>query len=212
MSTWTSRRARLWVLAAALAGVALPSALPGAALADNAVASLTVTSGKVRIAGPPGYCADRASSRDDGTRAFVRLGRCDALRGGGDEGGAVLTASVLARNLANGEPMAAVLPEIERFFRSTAGRQALSRSGRAGTVEVIATERGGDVLFIRARDRSPMPGASVEAEYWRAVMTVKGRMVSLSVLGLAERPVSAATKRSLLAAFVQRVRRLNGSS
>ena len=205
MSTWTSRRAlRLLALVLLLAG-------GGAAAADEAATSVTVTSGKVRIAGPAGYCADRAGSRDQGTQAFVLLASCAAIRGG-SASGAVLTAQVLVRGLANGEPMAVILPEMERFFRSPAGRQALSRSGRAATVEVVETARAGEVLYIRARDRSPMKGVAVEADYWRAVMTVKGRMVTLSVLGRADAPIAAAAKRTLLMAFVARVRRLNGST
>jgi hypothetical protein len=206
MSTWTSRRgARLLALVAALAGVA------GAVGAEDAVANLTVTTGKVRIAGPQGYCADRDASRDTGASAFVMLAQCDAIRDGTAKG-AVLTASVLVRTLANGEPMAVILPEMERFFRSPAGRQALSRSGKAATVEVVGTARAGDVLYLRARDRSPMKGVAVEPEYWRAVMTVKGRIVTLSVLGRSDQPIASDAKRRLLDAFVLRVRRLNGST
>jgi hypothetical protein len=209
MSIWTSRRSlRLLAVLALLAA-------SGPAGADDAAQSLTVTTGKVRIAGPDGYCADRAGSRDGGTQAFVLLAPCAVIRGdvrGNGAEGAVLTAQVLLRGLANGEPMAVILPEMERFFRSAAGRQALSRSGRAATVEVVETARSGEVLYIRARDRSPMKGVAVEPEYWRAVMTVKGRMVTLSVLGRAAAPIGPGAKRSLLDAFVARVRRMNGSS
>ncbi|MFN0115580.1 MAG: hypothetical protein ACKVPY_12975 [Paracoccaceae bacterium] len=213
MSTWTSR-GRAPAALAALAGLAA-CVMPGPSGGGGATA-LPVAGGAVTIAGPPGYCADRAGSRDDGTRAFVLLGSCAALAPGpfatGPANPAILTASVLGQGLAGGEPMGAVLPEMARFFGSAEGRAALSRAGRAATVEVAGVERSADTLFLRVRDTAPMAGVAVEPEYWRAVLLIRGRIVTLSVLAPAAAPLSAAGKRATLDAFVARVRRASGSA
>jgi hypothetical protein len=211
MSTWTSK-ARAAVAALALVGLAgcEDGGLGGGG--RPVTRAVAVTGGAVTIAGPAGYCIDRSATRDTGSSAFVLLGTCAALSGspgaGQPQAPVVLTATVL-----DGAPtlrtMAETFPEMARFFESPAGRAALSRSGKASSVQVAQVVSLGDTLFIRASDNSPAAGEQVEPEYWRAVLAVRGRIVSLSALGLAARPLSSAAKRTVLEAFVQRVKRDN---
>lgn len=206
MSTWTS--------SGALAGAALALAAcvaPGVTGAPGVPTRIAVAGGAVTVAGPAGYCIDRGASRSGAEAAFVLLGSCAALsqRAGlaAPDAPALLTASVLAA------PSGAGAPDLERmaaFFRTEAGRAALSRSGRAESVEVAESFVRDGVLYLRARDRSaPQSGQGVEPEYWRAVLDLEGRMVTLSVLGAAERPLAQVAKRRTLDAFVRRVRAVN---
>jgi hypothetical protein len=215
MSTWTSKPLRRPARRSALPAIALAALAwiaPNGATADV----VRVAGGSVAISGPRGYCVDPKGTRSDATRGFVLLGSCAALSGSAFSAGppnpAVLTASVLGSGFAGGEPIGAVLPEMALFFKSTPGRAALSRSGKAATVEVLEMTRDAETLFIRLKDTSAMAGASVEPEYWRAVLSVRGRIVTLSVLGLASRPLSSSAKRRTLDAFVERVRKVNTSA
>lgn len=97
-----------------------------------------------------------------------------------------------------------------KFLSSSVGRAALSRSGKAESVQIAQIASVRDVLYIRASDTAEARGQGVEAEYWRALMMVKGRIVTLSALGLRDLPLEPGVKRSLLEAFVARVRVVNG--
>ncbi|MCB2135671.1 MAG: hypothetical protein KDE08_06955 [Rhodobacteraceae bacterium] len=173
---------------------------------------MAVAGGEVTVAGPPGYCVDRAASRETTGGAFVLFGSCASLTGSagaGPAGGpAILTASVLP-----GETDATALTTqftaTARFFRSPPGRAALSRSGRADDVVVADILSVGDVLYIRLKDTALAAGKPVEPDYWRAVLVVRGHMVSLSVLGPRGKPLTDGAKRRVLDAFVARMRATN---
>jgi hypothetical protein len=204
MSTWISRarRGSAPILSAAVL-LAAAAAADGQADGPGRVA---VSGGAVVIAAPSGFCADGAASRTSDRDAFVLFGVCDGAR---PALSGILTASVIAGGPAD-QPSAVVLPAMAAFFKSDAGRAALSRSGRARDVAIRDMRSVGPVLYILLRDRSSGPNGAVAPDYWRAVLLVKGRIVSLSVLGAAEAPPSPAAMRKLLDGFVARVRRANG--
>jgi hypothetical protein len=206
MSTWISSARRTLalipvLLSACVAGDVLPS--------GGGVSRVAVSDGAVVIAGPPGYCIDRQATRTGEGNAFVLLGSCAALGGGAAPvARAVLTASVLA-GAPTSQPLVAAFADMAVFFRSPAGRAALSRSGQARDVTIRQIETVKDVMVLRLNDTSASAGAAVAPDYWRAVFSVRGRIVSLSVLGLKAQPLAAEGQRRLLEAFVTRVRREN---
>ena len=65
-------------------------------------------------------------------------------------------------------------------------------------------------MYIRASDRAAAKGQEVETEYWRALMSLNGEIITLSVLGLRDLPMKSEVKRQLLESFVARVRAANG--
>ena len=205
MSTWISRLALGF-------GLALTACVPGefGGMSGAATRSLQVSGGAVTVAPPQGYCIDRKASRDGAEGAFVLIGTCAALSGvrsaGPSARPAVLTASVL--NGAPAEGIAGILPQMTRFFGTDAGRSALSRSGDAGAVDLIQAVSQGDTLYLRVADRSKAE-AQVEPEYWRAVLALNGRMVTLSALSLERFPLGPDEKRKVLEAFVSRMRAAN---
>ncbi|MCU9848293.1 hypothetical protein OEZ60_09760 [Defluviimonas sp. WL0024] len=207
MSTWTSKTRAAVALAAGLGLAACAASGFG-----GASRAIIVAGGEVTVTGPSGYCIDRSVSRDGAEGAFVLLGSCAAISGSRTAAQpvrpAVLTASVLP-----GAPLSAPMAEsfegLAAFFRSAPGRAALSRSGKAETVTVEEVAAAGDVLYLRLSDASASDGRAVEPEYWRAILALKGRIVTLSALGLQDRPLTAAEKRRALEGFVAQMKAVN---
>ena len=164
------------------------------------------------VAGPSGYCVDTSASRTGESGAFVLLGSCaslgHSLMAARPKYPAILTASISSGG-PDPETFRASFPGMAKFLNSTAGRAALSRSGKAASVQIVQIGSAGEVMTIRATDTAAAPGQNVEPEYWRALLTMKGQIVTLTVLGLKDKPLSADVKRSLLDAFIARVRAVN---
>lgn len=211
MSTWTSRRGRGRV-AALLPAILLAACVEGMAPAGSAPRAIAVAGGALVAAGPAGYCVDRTASRDGAEGAFVLFGTCAALAGTATAGQpaepAVLTASV-ASGPADEAAFVASFPAMASFFNSDAGRAALSRAGRAATVRVGAVSSRDRVLYLGLSDAAAEREAAVSADYWRAILVLRGRLVTLSVMSLADRPLASAAKRRILDAFVARMRAAN---
>lgn len=197
-------------------GLALAGALAAVPLAGFAQTAsprgVALMNGAVRLAGPAGYCVDMQAVDAGETSVFVLLASCAALNG---EGPSPRQTAVLTASVAEGAPSAAPLedsfPEMAAFFRSEQGRAALSRVGAADSVTVQTVTALDGVMYLRIADAAAAAGGQpVEPEYWRAVFALKGRIVTLSVLGARDRPLAAPDKRRLLDAFVRAVRRANG--
>ncbi len=190
------------VLCIGLAGCGMPGIGP------SAPRSVRVADGTLVLTAPKGFCVDQKASRADGS--FVLFGNCAALSGNPllpqPAQPVVLTAAVSAP--ASG-PVADALPQMEAFFRSEAGRAALSRVGKAETVKVLETGRNGEVLLVHLRDTAEFSGPRVAPEYWRAFTGGAGRILSLSVLPLRDRPITDASQRELILAFAGWIRAAN---
>jgi len=179
----------------------------GISLSRYAPERVRVSGNDVVIAGPQGFCIDPTETKDDAKSSFVLLGSCAAISKSRfkprPKVPAILMATVSTKN--DSAPIAASMKALAGFFKSEAGRVALSRDGKAGTVEVIDTLGKGGVFYIHARDSSTGTLAGAGDEYWRALFDVKGRIVSASVVGLEERPISTRAGFSTLNAFVSRI-------
>ncbi|MDB5660733.1 MAG: hypothetical protein JWS10_3348 [Cypionkella sp.] len=130
-----------------------------------------VLNGALQIGVPPGYCIDRKASGESRDTAVVLMGRCtDAMKATP----ALITASIGQSGSAG--VMTAGGPALATFFRSNQGRAMLARSGRASDVRVIAALGSGDAFLLHLQDRNA-------GEYWRAVIGIKSRLVTLSATG-----------------------------
>jgi hypothetical protein len=207
MSTWISNAARSLALLALL-GACVPVAETGGSAAPTRMA-VSVGGAALTIAGPRGYCIVPRDSRSSDDGAFVLLGSCASIaaRAGASalSDPAILTASVST----GGAGIEAGFPRMAEFFRSEAGRRALSRSGKAESVEVLHASSRNGVFFLQVRDRSTAGDAGVGTDYWRAIMAVRGQIVTLTVLALKDQPLEAAKKRAVLEAFIARIRAEN---
>jgi hypothetical protein len=135
--------------------------------------TIRVVRRKVTIAGPAGYCIDKSASTNGTDGAFVLLASCAAISEDPREAHprlpAVLTASVSppGAQAAPGE-----LARLEAFFKSAEGRAALSRSGKAETVQIHHVARDGEALLIHVSDTSPNGLNAVVGNYWRGFFEV----------------------------------------
>ena len=206
MSTWINKIP----LAATLLGVAacLPAAEgPGARSGREGPppSRMAVAGGEIVIAGPKGFCIDRAASRDQGgQRGLSVLSSCRVLGapGHGPDPAAkvVLTAVVAAQP---GEILVGpAAPDLTRFFQSSRGRAALSRSGRAATVTLKETATDRDAYLMYLTDTAGFAWGRVQPDYWRALLPLGGRMVTLSVLGLPDGPIGRDEGLELLRGFI----------
>jgi hypothetical protein len=185
-------------LAAALAAAAAPAA------ADTRRTLVPGDSGIV-VAGPPGFCTDPFSIAAGPQGAVALPGPCEA---GGTGPGAVPVASVAA-GTGLPLPLADSGVVLANSFATDAGRAALSRSGRAATVDLLETSAGNGVFRLRLRDSSAFAGPLVEPVHVRALFELRGTLVRLNVLSpRGARPEPAAAD-ALLFAFVAAMRGAN---
>jgi hypothetical protein len=196
-----------------IAALVLPFALAACVEGSGtggAPSAVALGGGAVTIAGPAGFCVDSRESRDGAKGGFALMGSCASVSGQPSAArppeAAILTASVAGPA---GADFAARLPAIAQYLQTGPGHAALSRRGSAKSVTINSLSQAGGVLYLRATDTAPARGQSVTPAYDRAILEVKGRIVTLSVLALTSHPLSPEASRSILDAFVARVQGAN---
>jgi hypothetical protein len=166
----------------------------------------------VRVVPPRGFCISEGNEQ----QGLVLIGTCAAVRGGAGFGRAdvpaILTATVGPPGSAM--PIEGQAEVLTGFFTSAAGRRALSRSGRAETVEILEAvilpdRRFGPAFALHARDTAPFPGGKASADYWRALFPLGSQMVTLTVTGLVAYPMDRDAGLALLREFVAAIYRAN---
>lgn len=163
----------------------------------------------VVVAGPPGFCIDRSATRvGAGGGAFVLLGSCASIARSGRAPKPSVPA-ILTVSVSEGETTDALvtgmLSDLATYFRTSEGLATLSRTGDPNTVQLIDTRIAGDVLYLHARD-SHGAEKGMSPEYWRALMAVNDRLVSLSVVGFETAPLPGDGGLSTIDAFADRIR------
>lgn len=156
-----------------------------------------VLGGALQVGVPPGYCIDGKASRESRDTAVILMGRCtDAM---------TATPALITVSIGQGGSagvMTAGGPALAAFFSSKQGRATLSRSGRAGDVKVLAALGSGDAFLLHLQDRNV-------GEYWRAVIGVKARLVTLSATGTDEVRLDPAEGRKILEKALDALRAAN---
>jgi hypothetical protein len=209
MSTWISKGAFALALNL-LVSACVPSAIPAS---GKAVRTKAYLGGAAVAAGPAGYCIDEGASLGNAGGAFVLFGTCAALSGqrsaGQPESPALLTASIAPDS--SKTPFGDRFAAMSRFFQSTAGRAALSRSGKPGTVTVTRAFSYNGALYVKIIDTA---GArdGLAPGYWRAIFGMRGTIVTLSVMSHSSRPAEDATLRLTLDRFIRAMRAANSST
>lgn len=202
MSTWISRI----LTAAAVFGLAACEG--GIDVGRSAPQRMAVAGNAVTVGGPPGYCVDPSASRD-GVEAVVLLASCASIAGnplGPKPDTPAIVTVVVSSDPGSFIDVAGTQDLLTRYFRSEAGRAALSRSGNPGSVAVTDVRRAGGAIYLRVRDTSPGLVAGLDNEYWRALLDVNGRLVTVSVTGFESRPMSAGQGLDVLEAATRRIR------
>lgn len=213
MSTRTSDlRPRAALVAACL--VLTLSACGGAGFGPRAApapAQVTVTTDRIVVTGPEGFCVDPTATRDSGDTGFAVLGNCAAIansrRALQPASPAVLTAAISAPS--QDGRLADSLAELDGFFRSQEGLAVLSRAGDPDTVTVLETATEGEAFFLHASDSSEGAIEGVQPDYWRAYLDVGPRIATLSVLALEDRALGREDSLAILRGFVAAVQTAN---
>lgn len=171
----------LLVAALALLGCDLPTAAPR---------QVTVLGGEITVRAPQFYCVDQQASRTRDDTAVVLIGRCTE---NGHVAAALLT--VTLGRFASGGVLLAGADRLGQFLQSPPGRRAMARSGRAADVEVLQAQVMDGTLMLHLRD-------AMAGEYWRAIIGIKGRLVTISASGAEGTPLPEDAGRQLVAETV----------
>ena len=178
--------------------------------ATRAPERVMVASDTVAISGPPGFCVDLESTRDQMRSAFVLLGGCSSLTGRITDPSpripAILTASV-------GPPTPEPLPSapvLDGWVRSDAGRSAMSAGGNADDLEVIETLTEDGVFYVHAHEHGGGALDSLDRDYWRAFFSVAGRHITATIRAAAD--TDTAQHFATLDAFADRIRSENAEA
>lgn len=159
--------------------------------------SAPVLGGAMQVGVPPGYCIDGKASRETRNGAVILMGRCtDAMKA------KPALISVSVGQAGSGGVMTAGGPALAAFFTSAQGRATLSRDGRAKDIKVLEALGSGDAFLLHLQDRTV-------GEYWRAVISIKGRLVTVSTTGTAEVPLPPKDGRALLETTLKALRSAN---
>lgn len=137
-----------------------------------------VLGGALTIAAPAGYCIDPKASVTRGSAVVALIGRCTAR---GEVAPAVV--SVTVGQAASAGVLVSGPVALARFLTSSQGRRLLARDGVAGHVAVIETRISKGALFVHLNDRSA-------GEYWRAILALRGRLVTVSASGTDGAPLT----------------------
>lgn len=167
------------------------------AATGGGIRSVPLLDGAVVAAAPAGYCIAPGAGQRQADSAVVIMGRCSAT---GAAVPAVLTLTVGQAGSAGA--MVGGGQALADFFTSDAGRAALSRSGRAGDVQVLAATGGQEAFLLQVRDR-------VAGEYWRGIAGLRGRLVTVTAAGPEGQALEAAQGRALVEAALAALRRAN---
>ncbi len=188
-------------LAACFENVSI-SQLTGQQPANAGPSVIAVLGGQMSVTGPQGYCVDQSATRESTTEAFVLLVRCSA----GRSAVPVLSASVTGITAPAGDDPG-TLERLAEFVASETGRGQLARSGDADDVRIDTMRVEDGALWLRIEDRGN-PEA-FEAGYWRAILPIAERVVTLSVLSARANPVDSDRGLQVLRTFVSRMRTQN---
>lgn len=209
MFTWTSKTR----LVAALAGASLflAACFENVSLSQAAgrgsdgpagPAAVAVLDGAFTVAGPAGYCVDDTATRDSNNKAFVLLVRCSPTR----RNSPILSATVTGL-MAPGTADSNSLSRLGAFLETSAGRAQLSRRGSADDVHILQMQVENGALWLRIED-SGNPD-TFEPGYWRAILPLSERVVTLSVLSARAHPVGEERSLRALRDFVAAMRNRN---
>ncbi|MGP3696931.1 cation transport ATPase [Rhodobacter sp. NSM] len=160
-------------------------------------AALPVSAEGVRVAAPSGYCIDREAGAGAG---LVLIGRCAGIT---DRPAAVLTATIGGPG--SGIDVKTRGGELAAYFQSQPGLRALSGSGDPRRIEVLEALVRGEAFLIRLRDGNRRSSP----ESWRAVITLNGRLVTLTASGTGSAPLGRENGKRLIAAFVDAMQHAN---
>ena len=192
----------LLVLAGCFENAALERAASRVGLAASGPEAVSVLDGAVTVAGPDAYCIDDEATREGQAQAFVLLARCRTSR----RPSPVLSATV-SGHAAPGGGSREALQQLADFLATPTGRAQLSRSGEATDVRIDEVLLQDGALWLRIHDEGNPD--TLQPGYWRAIMPLSERVVTLSVMSARAHPVGSQAELQALRDFVASMRAAN---
>lgn len=193
MFTWISKAQSF----ALILGLAACQMNAGGASAPRQARAMSVLGGAMTVAAPSGYCVDPTAARSQNDGTVVLIGRCNEKS---QVPPAVISLSVGMAGSASA--MAGGAAALAAFFQSSNGRAALSRTGQAGAVQIRSASESKGAFILHIAEAG-------ESDYWRAVIGLSGRLVTLSVQGSDSAVLPTAAGRRLLEATIAAMRKAN---
>lgn len=182
--------------ALAMIGIAAIAACDQAGMAEP----VAMLGGDLIVSPPSGYCADPVSSRLNA--GFAVLAPCVAL---GTE--APVPAILGVATVQAGAPASAMVAGGESglrdFLISPQGASLLGNGTGSDTIAVVSSQAFDGRVTVHFRDSAAPPMDGLGQDEWRAFTDINGRLVTVSVRGLAEAPPSAGRGAALLDQIVR---------
>lgn len=190
----------IWISKARFGAVCLILALAACVPAGGPSAPsqrAPVIGGALVAAVPAGYCLDRQASQDGADEAVMIAGRCASSS-------SVLPAVI---TISIGQPGSSEVLKIgaramSDWFVSPAGRAALARDGRSGSVRVRQTLVSDGAFLLYLSDRTT-------GDYWRAIMGLRGRLVTVSVTAPRDAALDKVAGQKLIGRVLDTIRGAN---
>ena len=160
------------------------------------------------VTGPQGYCVDPEISRP--ARGFAFLAACAAL----DPASEVAAPGALALiTVQSGAPRSATVRGSETafrdFLRTEEGTALLGAGDIGGPVALLSSDVSENTVAVYTRNRAPGAIAGTQAESWRLFTDLGDRVVTVTVRGIAEAPLSRTGSRDLLETTLRALRAAN---
>jgi hypothetical protein len=156
---------------------------------------VALMNGDVVVTPPRGYCADPLSSRlRDGFAVFAP---CVTLGTEAPVPSTLGVATVQAGD-ANSAVVAGTETSLRDFLISPQGAGLLSKGGSGDTISIVSSQALEGRVVVHFRDTGEPPMDGLGPDEWRAFTDVQGRLVTVSVRGLDDAPLSASRGAALL--------------
>lgn len=148
--------------------------------------SVFLASGDIVAVPPVGYCVDMDASQPQNN--FALLAPCASL-GGDERVPNVIGVATVQVGPAESGQIAQDEIALRDFLITDAGNALLSQSGTADDVDILSTQAFGDQVMVHFVDRGAPPVPGLQRQEWRAFRNINGRLVTISVRGLAAEPL-----------------------
>ena len=162
---------------------------------DQVTRSLSLGQGTIVTTSPSGYCIDSIASQP--AKDFAILAPCATMGHAAARPGVVGVATVQVGPEESGQVAANELA-LRDFLITNEGARMLSAANDAGAVDILSTQAFDDKVMVHFTDQGPPPLAGLQKEEWRAFANINGRLVTVSVRGLAAAPLREGSGATLL--------------
>jgi len=177
---------------------------------DAAPETLQLSSSKLQVSAPEGYCFDRASLKEGANGSFVLMASCDPLLGNEVASDHAQT-SLLSLTLTEPLPAASELTAdaLLAHFEAEETHGVLARSGMPDDVTILWKGVEDDVFLVHAYDSSRNEARGVSQDLWRAVTVFDDRLLSVSSSQFANTIEVHPENKALILDVVERFRQHN---